>query len=209
MTRRFVGLAASVLLAGACGCPAAAAERRRAGRDSWQQPKRVVADLSLRAGSVIADVGAGRGYFTFRLAEAVGEAGKVCATEISAKSLKSITDRAKREKASNIECVLSEATDTKLKDASCDAAILCNVLHHVPKAQRPALSRDIVRALKPGGFFYIVDWREDAKIKHDLNRRIPRDELLKLAKDAGLSLDAEYHYLVHQVFLRFRKPPAK
>jgi len=184
-----------------------AAARRPSGRDAWQQPGRVVKDLGLEAGSRIADIGCGRGYFTFRLAKAVGKEGKVFATEISERSLKSVADRVKRDKLANVEPVLSAATDTKLAPASADAAFICNVLHHVPKDKRLPLTQSIVKAIKPGGFFYICDWRFDAKIQYDKGRRIPRAELVKLGVDAGFKLDAEYHYLVHQVFLRFRKPP--
>ena len=193
-------------MAAAVVCGVCLATARAAGRDDWQQPARVVADLGLKDGSRVADIGSGRGYFTFRLARAVGEKGKVLATDIKADALKSVANRAKKEKLPNIETVLSKPTDTKLAPDSVDAAIICNVLHHVPKAQRPALTKSIARAIRPGGYFFIVDWRVDAKIKHDLNRRIPRKDLLQLATDAGLKLDAEFYYLEHQVFLRFRRP---
>ena len=79
-----------ILAAAALGPLYVAAAPRKAGRDQWQQPARVVADLGLSNGSVIADIGCGRGYFTFRLGKAVGEKGRVFATEISAKSLKAV-----------------------------------------------------------------------------------------------------------------------
>lgn len=194
-------LVGAVCVAGLC--PAA---RKGDSRDKWQQPDRVVSDLGLRHGSVIADIGCGRGYFTFRLGEAVGQEGKVYATEINAKVLKSVADRVKRDKLTNIETVLSEPTKTKLKPQVLDAALLVNVLHHVPKGIRPDLVKDIVRALKPGGYLFIVDWRLKAKVRWDRGRRIPRDDLVKLGTDAGLTLDAEFYYLEHQVFLRLRKP---
>jgi ubiquinone/menaquinone biosynthesis C-methylase UbiE len=186
--------------------PLCLAAARRESRNDWQQPARVVTDLGLKSGTRIADIGAGRGYFTFRLGQAVGPKGKVFATEISAKSLKAITDRVKKDKLANIETVLSGPTDTKLKSDSVDSALICNVLHHVSKDKHLALTKDVVRAIRPGGFLFIIDWRADAKISHDRHRRIKRDDFVKLAKDVGLVLDAEYHYLKNQVFLRFRKP---
>ena len=196
----------SILLAAAVLPGLCLGARRGDSRDQWQQRDRVVADLGLKNGSRIADIGCGRGYFTFHLAKAVGEKGKVFATEISSKALKTVSDRVKKEDLANIEPVVSDPTDTKLATDSLDAAFICNVYHHVPKDQRAALSKDIVRAIKPGGFLFIVDWRMDAKSKHDIGRRIPRDDLVKLAKDAGLTLDAEFYYLEHQVYLRCRKP---
>lgn len=187
----------------------AAAPKKRYSRDKWQQPARVVEDLGLRDGSIIADIGAGGGYFTFRLGKAVGQKGRVIATEINAKSLKAIADRVKRDKLTNIETVLSEPTRTKLESDCLDAALLANVLHHVPKGIRPALVKDIVRSIRPGGYLFIVDWRFKAKIHHDSGRRIQREDLVKLATDAGLKLDAEFFYLEHQVYLRCRKPTNK
>ncbi len=188
---------------------AAPGKQARGGRDAWQQPERVVADLGLQNGSTIADIGCGSGYFTFRLSKAVGEKGKVFATEISAKGLKSVADRAKKGDITNIETVKSDPTRTKLARHSVDAAVIANVLHHVNKEHRIPLVKDIAEAIKPGGSFYIIDWRLKATIKHDISRRIPRADLVRLAERAGLKLDAEFFYLEHQVYLRFNKPAAK
>jgi len=188
--------------------PVLAAAPPRENRDEWQQPDRVLADLALKPGQTVADVGAGSGYFTFRLAKAVGDAGKAIATEIAEKALKAVSDRAAKENVRTVETLLGEPTDTKLAPASVDAVLVCDVLHHVPVAQRLALMQNVVRALKPGALLSIIDWRVDATISHDRDRRIPREDLVKLAQDAGLVFDAEFHYLKHQVFLRFRKPPA-
>jgi ubiquinone/menaquinone biosynthesis C-methylase UbiE len=184
----------------------AAAEKKRESRDTWQQPDRAVKDLGLKPGEVVADVGCGTGYFTFRLAKAVGPDGKVYAEDISDRALKSLRSRVEREKATNITVVKGEPTDLKIPAAACHAAIVVNVLHHVPKEKRLGLMKDVVRAVKPGGHLFIIDWRVNAKIKHDLNRRIPKDQLLALGKDAGLTLETEHDYLVHQVFLCFTKP---
>lgn len=176
-------------------------------RDEWQQPDRVVTDLNLKGGASVADIGCGQGYFTFRLAKAAGESGKVFATDIDAKVLKSVSQRAQNDHVTNVEAVLSQPTDTKLKPGSLDAALLSDVLHHVPQEQRLPLVRNIVQALKPGALLFVVDWRKSREVKQDpYDRLIPLDDLLKLGKDAGLTLDAEFHYLKYQVFLRFRKP---
>ena len=176
-------------------------------RDEWQQPDRVVTDLNLTDGASVADIGCGQGYFTFRLAKAAGESGKVFATDIDAKALKSVSQRAQNDHVTNVEAVLSEPTDTKLKPGGLDAALLSDVLHHVPQEQRLPLVRNIVQALKPGALLFVVDWRKSREVKQDpYDRLIPLDDLLKLGKDAGLTLDAEFHYLKYQVFLRFRKP---
>jgi len=176
-------------------------------REDWQQPDRVVADLGLYPGVTVADVGCGYGYFVFRLAPAVGEAGRVLAVDIDREAIGQVKERAKQERLSNVEALVSDPTDTKLASASLDAALVCNVLHEAPADQRGPLVQDIARALKPGACLYLLDWRQSHDVTQDpYEKLIPREDLLKLATDAGLTLDAEYHYLKYQVFLRLRKP---
>ena len=176
-------------------------------RDEWQQPDRVVADLGLKPGDVVADVGCGSGYFTFRLALAVGAKGKVLAVDTDGDALKAIRQRVDRERVANIETVQSEPTDANLKGESVDAVLLCDVIHEVPEKQRADLVRSIVTGLKPGGFLFLIDYRKSRDVKFDpYERLIPRDDLVKLLTDAGLVLDAEFHYLKYQIFVRFRKP---
>ena len=178
-------------------------------RDEWQQPDRVVADLNLRDGAVVADVGCGGGYFIARLAKAVGKTGTVWAEDVSDRALKRLRQRAEKEAAlANVKVVKGEAEATGLPDAALDAALFVNVYHHVPEKHRAGLTADVVRALKPGGCVFLIDWRVDAKVKWDKDCRIPRDDLIAMMTEAGLTLDAEFLYLPHQVFLRFRKASA-
>jgi ubiquinone/menaquinone biosynthesis C-methylase UbiE len=197
--RWFVCLLFSVLLPGIV----VAAEDRQ----EWQQPDRVIEDLGLKPGAQVADIGCGGGYFAFRLAQAVGEKGKVFAVDVDEKALNGVRERIERERLTNIEAVTSAPRDTKLKPDSVDAALLCLVLHEVAQGERLPLVEDVAKAIKPGGFLFIVDWRKSHDVKFDpYDKLIPRDDLVKLATDAGLVLDAEFHYLKLQVFLRFRKP---
>jgi ubiquinone/menaquinone biosynthesis C-methylase UbiE len=124
--------------------------------------------------------------------------------------LKSVRERVQRERLENIEVVQSAATDTKLPAESLDVAFFCEVLHEMPVADRLPLIRDVVRALKPGGLLFLIDWRKSHDVTFDpYEKLIPREDLVQLGTDAGLALDAEFHYLKYQVFLRFRKPPSK
>jgi predicted methyltransferase len=180
-----------------------------AARDEWQMPDRVVADLNLSDGDVVADVGCGHGYFVPRLCKAVGTGGTVYAEEISDKAIRGLKQRIEKDPAlANVKVVKGEAEHTHLPEAALDAALVVNVYHHVPEKHRVGLTADVVRAMKPGGCVFLIDWRVDAKVKWDKDCRIPRDDLIAMMTKAGLTLDAEFHYLPHQVFLRFRKPPA-
>ena len=176
-------------------------------RNYWQQPDRVIRDLDLKPGTRVADVGSGDGYFTLRLARAVGEDGHVFAVDVDARALAELKSRADQERLTNVTAVLSESMDTRLSPDSVDVLFICDVLHEVPEAQRLPLVRSAVRALKPGGFLYLIDWRKSRMVRFDpYEKLIPRDELVKIGTDAGLRLDGEYDYLIFQVFLRFQKP---
>ena len=186
---------------------AASARLAAEDRDEWQQPDRVMQDLGIKPDASVADIGCGEGYFTFRLGQAVGQHGKVFAVEVSEAPLKTIRQQIQRKHLANVKIVPSKPTNTGLPAESCDAALLCNVLHEVPQGQRLPLVQDVVRTLKPGGFLFVIEWRISREVRSDTDeRRMSRKDLVKFGTDAGLSRDAEFHYLKHQVFLRFRKP---
>jgi ubiquinone/menaquinone biosynthesis C-methylase UbiE len=175
-------------------------------RNDWQQPDRVMSDLGMKPGTRVADIGCGEGYFTFPLAGAVGRQGHVFALDIDAGTLASLKKQADQQRLTNVTVVVSEAVDTRLPSECVDAVLVCDVLHEVPEAQRLPLLQSAVRALKPGGFLYLIDYRKSRDVKFDpYEKLIPRDELIRICSDAGLRLDAEFHYLKYQVFLRFQK----
>ncbi len=124
-------------------------------RAGWQHPTRVVESLELTPGTKVADIGAGDGYFTFRLADAVGPAGKVYAVDVT----ESIVDKLKSEVQArgyeNIEVVLGELDDPLLPDGEIDVAFFSNVYHHIDERIRYF---DRLRSdLKPGGRVAIVE----------------------------------------------------
>ncbi len=175
-----------------------------AGRDDWQQPDRVMQELQLRPGQVVADVGCGRGYFVFRLAEAVGEDGKVFGVDIDQAALAHLQQQAEQRGVANIEVIQSEPTDTKLEPESLDAALLCLVLHHVPEEHRQGLLQSIARALRPGARLFVLDLRKvENPPFHTYEQLVAREEVIEKAAAVGLKLDAEYYYLRYQYFLRF------
>ena len=177
------------------------------GRNEWQQPDRVINDLGIKPGARVADIGCGEGYFALRLAKSVGEQGLVFGVDIDSPALDVLKKRAEREHLTNVVVVVSEPTDTKLQPECVDMLLVCDVLHEVPEAQRLPLLKSAVRALKPGGFLYLIDYRKSRDVKFDpYENLIPRDELVRICTDAGLYLDGEFHYLKYQVFFRFRKP---
>ncbi|HUI54376.1 MAG TPA: methyltransferase domain-containing protein, partial [Bryobacteraceae bacterium] len=127
----------------------------RTERDTWQRPVKVADALGVRAGSVVADVGAGGGYFTFRLAALVGAKGKVYAQDLDEKELARIRERSDKEKLTQIQTIQGSQEDPKLPEQSADAVLIVDTFHEFT---RPDLMvAGIFRALKPGGRLGVLD----------------------------------------------------
>ena len=204
-TRRLVGLTIAIVVLAIA--PALAQQKGGGNRDEWQRPDRVVAELHLQPADVVADIGCGTGYFTFRLARAVGEEGKVIGVDIDKAAIDTLRKRAEKQDVTNIELVRSEPTDTKLAPASVDVAFICMVLHHVPQEQQQPLLQSIAQALKPGGYLYVIDIRRDVDSHLRFHgEQVTREQLIERSTASGLVLDADFYCLPYQYFVRFLKP---
>ena len=128
-------------------------------RDAWQKPEEVIGVLALGPAMTVADVGAGTGYFSVRLARAVPE-GQVIATDVEPDMVRYLEERARREKLPNLRAVMATATASGLAAGSVDAILIVDVWHHI--ADRVGYARDLAAALRPGGRVVIVDFRLDA-----------------------------------------------
>ena len=100
-------------------------------RDEWQQPERVLETLAIAPGMHVADVGAGGGYFTFRLADAVGESGRVYAVDVDDDMLDYLRERAAEEGYAQVEVVRGDFGDPLLSDGSIDLVFTSNTYHHL------------------------------------------------------------------------------
>jgi SAM-dependent methyltransferase len=135
-------------------------------RDERQREENT--ELSLRLievqrGSVVADVGAGSGYYSTRLARLVGPEGRVYANDIQQAMLDIIRGRIERERIPNIELVLGTTTDPRLPRAAVDLAIMVDVYHEFSQPQ--VMLRRIRESLKPGGRLVLLEYRgEDPKV---------------------------------------------
>jgi ubiquinone/menaquinone biosynthesis C-methylase UbiE len=157
-------------------CAQASAQEDWTKRDAWQRPDEVLDALKLKAGSVVADVGAGPGYFTFHLAERVGAQGKVYAVDIDSDVLAKIRSRAEKEKLKQIETVLGAADDPKLPAEQFNAILVMNAYHEF--VEYDEMLKGILRALRPGGLLAIIDAEdklgEDRKT-YQGRHRIPKE----------------------------------
>ena len=156
-------------------------------RASWQRPAKVIEALGIRKGQRVADVGAGEGYFTFLLADAVGSSGRVYAVEIDPYLADALERRAEGRDAANVDVVLGELDDPRLPDGGVDLVFLCNTYHHV---ERRTDYFDRLRAdLRPGGRVAVIDMRSDltgvARLFADADHWMRREDLLGEMEIAG------------------------
>jgi ubiquinone/menaquinone biosynthesis C-methylase UbiE len=126
-------------------------------RAGWQLPDRVVESLAIKPGDRIADIGAGGGYFTFRLADAVGSEGKVYAVEVDDKLVEKLERKARKRGYSNVVVIKGEFDDPLLPDGEIDLVFLCNTYHHIE--DRPGYFDHLRTDLERGGRVAIVDMK--------------------------------------------------
>ncbi|RPH82938.1 MAG: methyltransferase domain-containing protein, partial [Candidatus Rokuibacteriota bacterium] len=155
-------------------------------RARWQKPAAVVKALGLRRGQVIAEVGSGPGYFTPRLARAVGPSGHVYALDPEPAVLDVMRRRLKQARVRNVTPVLSRDDDPCLPSGRCDAAVIINAYHHMHGGA--GFLRRLVRQLPRGARVINVDWNEDSEFGPPPKRRVPRARFLRDARRAGLRL---------------------
>jgi len=118
-------------------------------RDAYQKPHEVITALKLKAGEVIADIGAGSGYFTFRLARHVGDKGSVYAVDVSPEMIVHLNRRIRDLKLKNVVSILCAPDDPLLADASVDRFFICDTWHHIENHDRYLAL--LKKTLKPGG----------------------------------------------------------
>jgi predicted methyltransferase len=149
-------------------------------REAEEEPGRAVEALDLRPGMTVADIGAGSGYYTVRLARKVGAEGKVYATDIQPGMLSIVQRRAATEKLTNIVAVLGAGDDPKLPPGSLDLALMVDVYHELVEPQ--AFVRRLREALKPDGRLVLIEFRkEDPRVpikeEHKMSVAQVRQEL--------------------------------
>jgi ubiquinone/menaquinone biosynthesis C-methylase UbiE len=162
-------------------------------RVATQKIDQVLADLSLKPGMVIADIGAGSGLFSRPLAKAVAPTGKVYAVDIQQDLLDHINQRDKEENIRNIRTVLGEFDDPKLPARDVDLAFINDVLHHIE--HRAVYLKALGTYIKPTGRIAIIEMNKDdpnTPHKKQPELLVGRDEILKWMSDAGFKLVEEH-----------------
>ncbi len=169
-------------------------------RDAWQKPDEVIRALKLAPEALVADVGAGTGYFAVRLARAVPK-GRVYGVDAEPDMVRYLNQRAQREGLANLTAVAAKPTDPSLP-VPVDLVILVDTYHHVPDRER--YFRDLRKVLKPGGRLAIVDFTLDSPVGPPKRARVPADRVKQELARAGYALAEEHGFLPNQYFLVFR-----
>lgn len=224
MLRFFVALSSMLLLLSACrAVPSQQAAQRpvrepaavmtwhgadwleRPEREREERPDLVLAEMKLKNGDIVAEVGAGSGYFARRIARAVAPTGRVIANDIQPEMLDLVRRLAAREQLSNLETMLGTDTDPRLPAGSLDWVILVDVYHEF---QQPApMLAKMREALKDDGRIMLVEYRAEgtsaAHIKTE--HRMSREQVLAEWLPAGFKLERIVEALPSQRMFVFAK----
>ncbi len=170
-------------------------------RDEWQRPDEVIHALSIKPGDHIADLGAGSGYFTFRLADAVGPTGRVYAVDIDADMNADLMKRVKAKAYQNIEVLLAQPDDPGLPDRSINLIFSSNAYHHLEN--RITYFLNIRQDLHPDGRIAIIDFNGESWLQQIIGHYTSDEVIQRELQEAGYILDQQFDFLPNQVFLIF------
>jgi ubiquinone/menaquinone biosynthesis C-methylase UbiE len=150
----------------------------RTEREKEEQPDKLHKAIKIAKGMVVVDMGAGSGYHSFRMSPLVGPSGKVIAVDIQKEMLEIIQKRMEKEGVKNIETLLGEVNDPKLKDNSVDLILMVDVYHEF--AQPYEMTQKMVKALKEGGRLVFVEFRlEDKEVPIKLVHKMTERQVIK------------------------------
>jgi predicted methyltransferase len=178
-------------------------------REKWQKVDAILAEMGVRPGAIVADVGAGDGFFTSRLARAVGANGRVFAVDIDDAAMDRLRRRLEEDGIENVTIVKGTTDDPKLPERTLDAALIVNAYHEMEQHQ--SILAGLRRALKPDGRLVIVEpvtpsRRGRPRADEVRSHEIDPEYVLQDARAAGLAVvalrdpftrrDDEIHWLM-------------
>jgi arsenite methyltransferase len=171
-------------------------------RDEYQKPHEVIMALDLKEGERIADIGAGSGYFAFRIARHVGETGRVYAVDISPEMIIHMNRAIRDMGLTNVTTVLAPPDDPLLPDKSIDRFFICDTWHHIEnQAQYLAL---VKKMLRPNGQVVMIDFeKRELPVGPPTEMKIAKDDLIAQMRANGFELVKEHTFLPYQYFLVF------
>jgi cyclopropane fatty-acyl-phospholipid synthase-like methyltransferase len=168
-------------------------------RDAWQKPHEVIRALNLTPDAKVADIGAGTGYFSVRLAHMTPK-GRVYAVDIEPDMVKYVAQRAKREKLGNLRAVLASPSDPRLP-AKVDRVLIVDTYHHID--EREAYFRKLRAYLRPAAEVAIIDFTRASPMGPPVDERLTSEQVQSEMQRAGYRLVRAPDFLPHQYLLVF------
>jgi len=182
-----------------------AAWLERTERVEEEEPDRALDAIRLEPGSTVADVGAGSGYMTVRMARRVGPSGKVYANDLQPEMLMLLRQRLARDQIVNVETVLGTVDDPHLPRATIDLILMVDVYHEFSQPQ--AMLRKMREAIRPGGRLVLLEYRkEDPSIPIRLDHKMSVAEAKLEVEAEGFQLSKVEGVLPRQHILIFTRP---
>ncbi|MEZ6100139.1 MAG: methyltransferase domain-containing protein [Pirellulaceae bacterium] len=178
----------------------------REGREVYDKRDAIVAACNVKAGSTVADVGAGTGLFTRLLAKATGPEGRVYAVDIADAFVKRVEEKCREENIANVTGIVCKVDSAMLPDSGVDLVYICDTYHHFEFPYRTMSS--IHRALREGGEVVIVDFKRIEGESSDWilqHVRCGKEVVIEEVKSAGFELVEEQDLLKDNYMLRFRR----
>jgi predicted methyltransferase len=171
-------------------------------RDIWQRPDQIMDALAIAEASVVADIGAGGGWFTVRLARRVGPNGMVYAEDVQAASLTAISRRVAAEGLRNVKTVLGEGSNPRLPSSTFHAVLIVDAYSEFE--DRVTLLRNLAKSLRRDGRIGVVDFKLEAGGPGPpTEERVGPEAVIRDAANAGLRLLSSETFLEYQYFLIF------
>jgi ubiquinone/menaquinone biosynthesis C-methylase UbiE len=175
-------------------------------RAAEEQPDKAIELMGIAKGSTVADIGAGNGYMTWRLAERVGPDGKVFANDVQPEMLEMLRQNIEQRKLKNVETVLGTLDDPKLPANALDLVLMVDVYHEFSEPQK--MLRRIRQALKPDGRLVLLEYRgEDPAVPIRPEHKMTVVQVRAELEPEGYRLDRVLEDLPRQHILIFKKAP--
>jgi ubiquinone/menaquinone biosynthesis C-methylase UbiE len=181
------------------------AQRDEAEREKFERVADVFAAMGARDGAHMADLGSADGFYTLRLAKAVGPTGVAYAVDIDQKALDRLRERAQADNIKNIHVIVGEAADPKLPADTLDAVLIRNAYHEMPEYQ--SVLAGVKAALKPGGVLVIIEALHDNVREKSREQQVKEHEIAPEIVEAELR-EAGFEILSREeLFTKFTRPP--
>ncbi len=173
-------------------------------RDEWQKPYQIIKALDLSEGDVIADIGAGGGYFTEKFSRKVGKKGRVYSTDVQKVMIKTLSQRVKKNKLRNVTVIHGRFDNPMLPKNSCDIVFFSSVYKEIEN--RISFLKNVKKSLRKEGRIAIIGYRKWSTSSGPYREdRLKTDQITKELHAIGFQLSQRFNFIPDQYFLLFKK----